>query len=129
MMNRFFKIKIWLALGLLTIPALQGCLPPKTVIGLPEKELSDQPAPAVREDLKPAVIEVQGDPQKKEEEARLEQLIKQLEETEQRLLETQRKAEEALKKVERASNKTAEAAGRLQKAQEKMEAVGQKVNP
>ena len=128
-MNIFLKIKIWLALILLGIPALQGCLPPKTVIGQSEKEISDQPAPTVQEDLKPATREVQGDPQRKEEEDRLEQLIKQLEETEQRLLETQRKAEEALKKVERASNKTAEAAGRIQKAQEKMEAVGQKVNP
>jgi hypothetical protein len=129
MINRFFKMKLWLALGLLGIPALQGCLPPKTVIGPPEKELSDQTSPVVQEDLKVEAGEVRIDPQKKEEEARLEQLIKQLEETEQRLLETQRKAEEALKKVERASNKTAEAAGRIQKAQEKMEAVGQKVNP
>jgi hypothetical protein len=129
MMNGYSKINLWLALGLLGVSALQGCMPPKTVISFPEKELNDQNASTVREDLNPVRGEIRTDPQKKEEEARLEQLIKQLEETEQRLLETQRKAEEALKKVERASNKTAEAAGRLQKAQEKMEAVGQKVNP
>lgn len=130
MLNGCLKIKILPALGLFGFLALNGCLPPKTVIGLPENDKIDQSGETVSEAAKPSKGEAGIEPRKtSEEEARLEQLIKQLEETEQRLLETQRKTEEALKKVEKASNKTAEAAGRIQKAQEKMEAVGQKANP
>jgi hypothetical protein len=97
---------------------LGGCLPPKTVISLPEPPMTVKPKEAVPEKKPPS-----------EEEVRLEKLIHQLEETEQRLLETQRRTEEALKKVENASQKTDDAAGRLQKAQEKIEAIGQKEAP
>jgi hypothetical protein len=110
--------------------ALSGCLPPKTVIELPEIPAVIQPGETVSEAPKAAEEEGRKDSGKpSEEKARIEQLTRQLEETEQRLLETQRRTEEALKKVEKASHKTEEAAGRIEKAQEKIEAVGQKANP
>lgn len=97
---------------------LGGCLPPKTIIALPETPTAERPR----------VIE----PEKKspsEEEMKIENLIRQLEETEQRLLKTHQKAEEALRKVEEASQKTEKAAERIQKAQEKIEVIGQKEFP
>ena len=110
--------KIIPALSLAGFLVLEGCLPPKTIIALPEVPVADQPKESVSEIKSPS-----------EEEMRIEKLIRQLEETERRLLETQRKTDEALKRVEKASNKTEEAAGRIQKAQEKIEAVGQKETP
>lgn len=97
---------------------LGGCLPPKTVISLPEPPVAVKPQEVVPEKKSPS-----------EEELRLEKLIRQLEETEQRLIETQRKTDEALRKVENASRKTEESAGRLEKAQEKIDAIGQKEAP
>jgi hypothetical protein len=97
---------------------LGGCLPPKTVIYLPEPTMAVKPKVVAPEKKSPS-----------EEEARLEKLIHQLEETEKRLLETQRNTEESLKKLEEASRKTDNAAGRIQKAQEKIEAIGHKEAP
>jgi hypothetical protein len=97
---------------------LGGCLPPKTIIALPEAPIAERPPVIEPEEKLPS-----------EEEGKIQELIRQLEETEQRLLETQRKTEEALKKVEKASQKTEESAERLQKAQEKIEVIGPKVNP
>jgi hypothetical protein len=97
---------------------LGGCLPPKTIIALPEAPRAERPP----------VIEPEKD-SPSEEEIKIERLIRQLEETEQRLLKTHQKTEEALRKVEEASHKTEGAAERLQKAQEKIEVIGQKVFP
>jgi hypothetical protein len=97
---------------------LGGCLPPKTIIALPEAPRAERP---------PEIEPVEKSPS--EEEGKILELIRQLEKTELRLLETQRKTEEALKKVEKASQKTEESADRLQKAQEKIEVIGPKVNP
>jgi len=114
MIYRTFK----LILSFIASLVLGGCLPPKTIIALPEAPMTD--------------LSVTIEPEKQapsEEQLMLERLIRQLEETEQRLLETQRKAEEALKKVEKASEKTDEAVNRIQKAQEKIEAIDRKDNP
>lgn len=110
--------KSLLPLILIGCLVMGGCLPPKTVISLPEPPMAVKPREAVPENKSPS-----------EEEVRLEKLIHQLEETEKRLLETQRKTEEALKKVEKASQKTDDAASRIQKAQEKVEAIGHKETP
>jgi hypothetical protein len=105
-------------LGLAGFLVLEGCLPPKTIILLPEPPAVEQPKAVFSEKKSPS-----------EEEIRIEKLIRQLEETEKRFLETQRKTDEALKRVEKASHKTEEAAGRIQKAQEKIEAVDLKETP
>lgn len=110
--------KSLLPLILIGCLVLSGCLPPKTVISLPEPPMAVKPKEVVPEKKSPS-----------EEELRLEKLIRKLEETEQRLLETQRKTEESLRKVENASKKTDEAAGRIEKAQEKIDAIGQKETP
>ncbi|MBA4395525.1 MAG: hypothetical protein C0407_18390 [Desulfobacca sp.] len=110
--------KIIPVLSLTVCLTLGGCLPPKTIIALPE---------APRGERYPEIAPVEKYPS--EEEMKIERLIRQLEETEQRLLETHRKAEEALKKVEKASRKTEEAAERIEKAQEKIEVIGQKDIP
>jgi hypothetical protein len=110
--------KIIPALSLTGFLILGGCLPPKTIIVLPEATRAERPP--------------EGAPVEKsssEEGIKIERLIRQLEETEQRLLETQRTTEEALKKVEKASQKTEEAAERIQKAQDKIEVIGQKNSP
>jgi hypothetical protein len=97
---------------------LGGCLPPKTIIALPETPQSGRP---------PSTAPLEKS--LSEEQRKIEQLIQQLEKTEQRLLETHRQTEETLQKVEKAALKTEEAAGRIQKAQEKIEVIGQKDNP
>ena len=118
-MNKWKEYKkVVPVLGLAGFLVLEGCLPPKTIISLPEAPAVEQPKEIVPGKKTPS-----------EEEVRIEKLIRQLEETEKRLIETQRKTDEALKKVEKASHKTEEAAGRIQKAQEKIEAVGQKETP
>ncbi len=98
--------------------ALGGCLPPKTIIALPEAPTAERPREVVP-----------GKKSASEEQMKLEKIILQLEETEQRLLETQRRTEEAFKKVEKASEKTEESAQRIQRAQEKIESIGQKETP
>ncbi len=113
----FFVKKI----GLLTLTgslALWGCLPPKTIITLPQVPITNQPQ-----------LIVPGKQFVSEEQIQLERLIRRLEETEQRLFETQQRAEEALRKVERASEKTDAAAERIQRAQEKIKAVEREENP
>lgn len=116
--RKFPLILLSAALCLTACLVLGGCLPPKTIIAVPEALPTDKPKEVSPQSKSPS-----------EEEVRLEKLIRQLEETEQRLLETQRKTEEALKKVESASEKTDEAVDRIQKAREKIEAIGQKETP
>lgn len=110
--------KIIPALSLTGCLILGGCLPPKTIIALPE-------APRVKRS--PEIAPVEKSPS--DDKIKIEGLIRKLEETEQRLLKTYQMTEEAFRKVEKASQKTEEAAERTQKAQEKIEVIGQKDIP
>jgi hypothetical protein len=105
-------LSVWILTGCL----LQGgCLPPKTVIALPDTSF-----PARFSETGTA-----GEPSS-EQQNKIERLLRQLEEAERRILEAQRKTEEAREKAEKAAQAIAEAAERIENAGRKIDNLGQK---